>query len=144
MLSIKWNDEKMNLGIDLIDKQHKELLNLINNIMYSIENNNQIEDIEKIVEKVLDYAKYHFRTEENLFTKYNLDTDDINRHKKEHKDFVDKAKNIYSDLNNDKSIKNNYGIEILTDLYNYLTRWLVHHIINEDKKIFKIKENLHD
>ena len=39
MLSIKWNDEKMNLGIDLIDKQHKELLNLINNIMYSIENN---------------------------------------------------------------------------------------------------------
>lgn len=128
----------MNLGIDLIDEQHRKLLDLINNIMFSIEKNNQIDDFEEIIEKTIAYTKYHFATEENLLREYGLEIKEIENHRKEHQEFLNKATKIYTDLQNDKSIKYDYGIEILTNLYNYLTTWLVHHIITKDKKIFKI------
>lgn len=136
MLSIKWNNEKMNLGISLIDEQHKKLVELINKIVVSIENNTQVENVEKLIEELIEYTKYHFSTEEKLFIEHNLEIKDIEKHKNEHKNFIDKSMGIYSNIKEDNSFKNNQGIEVLTDLYDYLTRWLVNHILIEDRKIF--------
>ncbi len=141
MLSINWNEEKMSVGIDLIDEQHKKLLELINDIIKSVANNRQVEDIEEFIDKTLKYSEYHFDTEERLFREYNVDINEIEEHikehKKEHEDFKNMINKIFIDLDSDKSLKSNYGIEILTDLYTFLTKWFVQHIIEEDKKIFK-------
>lgn len=135
MLLIKWNNEKMSVGIELIDNQHKKLIDLINNIMLAIQNQRQIENIENFIEDAVNYAQYHFATEENLFHELDLSEDDIKRHKKEHQDFIDKVNNLYLNLKKDKSIKNSHGIEMSTELFNFLSNWLIHHIMLEDKHL---------
>lgn len=139
MLSISWNNERMSVGVDIIDTQHKKLIDLINNIIFSIEKNTQIEDIDKIIEDTLEYAKYHFKTEENLFLEYNMDKNVIDEHKKVHQEFTDKATGLYSKIKDAQINKSDYGIEMLTDLYKYLASWLVMHILSEDKKIFNLE-----
>lgn len=136
MLSINWNQERMSVGIKVIDEQHKKLIALINSIIFSIENHTQRNDIYKIIEDTLEYAKYHFSTEENLFFEYNIDKNIIQEHKKVHQEFIDKATSLYAKIKDDQLNKNNYSIEIVTDLYRYLTGWLVKHILSEDKKMF--------
>ncbi|WP_162984581.1 hemerythrin domain-containing protein [Poseidonibacter antarcticus] len=66
--------------------------------------------------------------------------DDIKRHKKEHQDFIDKVNGLYQKIKNDKSIKNNYGIEMMTELFNFLREWIVHHIMVTDKNLL-LKNN---
>ena len=44
MNTIIWNDKTMSLGIPLIDEQHKELLNIINQLSTSIYSNTQKKD----------------------------------------------------------------------------------------------------
>lgn len=140
MSIINWNNERMSVGNELIDTQHKKLVTLINNIIVSIQNNNQIEDIEKFIEDAISYTQYHFSAEENLFEELSLNKDDIKRHKKEHQDFIDKVNGLYQKIKNDKSIKNNYGIEMVTELFNFLREWIVHHIMVTDKNLL-LKNN---
>lgn len=135
MLSIKWNNENMSVRIDLIDNQHKTLIDLINNIMISIQDQRQIENIDNFIEDAVSYAQYHFTTEENLLHELDLPKDAIKKHKKEHQDFIDKVNELYLHLKKDKSIKGLYGIELSTELYSFLSKWLVHHIMVEDKDL---------
>ena len=60
MNTIIWNDKTMSLGIPLIDEQHKELLNIINQLSTSVYSNTQKKDIFMIINKLIDYANFHF------------------------------------------------------------------------------------
>lgn len=135
MLRIEWNDNIMNIGIEIIDTQHKKLVELINRITLSIEEENQKDNVEEFICDAMDYAGYHFKTEENLLTKMNIDKEKIEDHKKEHQNFLNNATNLYKDLKSDISNKHKYGIEMVTKLYRYLANWLVHHIVGEDKTL---------
>lgn len=135
MSIINWNNEKMSVGIELIDNQHKKLLTLISNIIISIQNNNQIEDIEKCIEDVINYTQYHFSAEENLFVELSLDKDDIKQHKKEHQDFINKINGFYEEIKKDKSIKNNHGIEMMTELFHFLREWIIYHVMVKDREL---------
>lgn len=137
MSIINWNMEKMSVGNELIDTQHKKLINLINNIIISIQNNDQIDDIEKIIEDAVSYTQFHFSAEENLFVELLLDKDDIIQHKKEHQDFINKVNGLYEEIKKDKSIKNNYGIEMMTELFHFLREWLIHHIMITDRQLLQ-------
>lgn len=136
MLKIEWNDKLMNTGIKIIDEQHKKLFELVNRIIISIEEENQIENIEEFLCDAIDYTQYHFKTEEKLFEKMNIDKEKIEDHKKEHFNFIDIVNNLYRDLESDISNKHNYGIEMATELYRFLAKWLVNHIITKDKTLF--------
>lgn len=63
---IEWID-KYKTGIELIDKQHKELFRLFNRI-YELYNNEFIIDkydqIITAIEELKSYTKYHFEAEE--------------------------------------------------------------------------------
>ena len=127
----------MSVGIEEIDIQHKKLITLINNIIISIQNNNQIKDIEKCIEDALSYTQNHFSAEENLFDELSLDKDDIKQHKKEHQDFIDKVSGLYEEIKKDKSTKNNYGIEMMTELFHFLRKWILHHIMITDRQLLQ-------
>ncbi len=133
---IKWNDEKMSIGIASIDAEHKKLLDLINKIIESIEHNHQMNDIDKFIEAVFDYVEYHFKNEEQLFVKYNISESAVLKHQEDHQEFKNMANSLYYDIKENKNAKSEHGIELVTKLYNFLINWLLHHIVVEDKKIF--------
>lgn len=137
MLSIKWKDELMSVGNEEIDKQHKTLIGLINKIIHSIQNGNQINDLEKFVAEAVAYTTYHFSSEEEHFEKICDDQEEIRKHKIRHQEFIDKVTQFSNQIKENKNIKSAYGIELVTQLNEYLSCWLVNHIIVEDRGIFK-------
>ena len=80
-----WND-KFSVGIELIDKQHKEFFSIANT---AIDFSNQAElekkEVKSIFERLQYYTFYHFSTEEELFYKYNYPR--TKEHIAEHKYF---------------------------------------------------------
>jgi hemerythrin len=135
MLEIKWNNKVMDIGIKIIDEQHMNLITLINRIMISIEEENQIENIEAFINDAINYSEYHFNTEEEFFEKIEINKKDIEEHKKEHQEFIRVVTTFNKDLKTNITIKNNNGIEMATALYRYLANWIVHHIIEKDKTL---------
>ena len=126
---IKWNDAKMSIGIKLIDDEHKQLLDIINDLGTSIHKNAQKDDILIIVDRLIDYAKYHFSREEEYFDKFNYE--DTVEHKKQHDIFIEKFEKIKHDLNEEKKI---CSIIVSEDVFLYLVEWLLYHIVGSDKK----------
>ena len=140
MNMLDWNDDKMSLGIKLIDEQHKELINIINLLAHSITNNSQKEDILTIVDKLIDYSSYHFDVEEKLLAKFNYEEKDY--HIKEHKGFTKKFSDLKVDIINDKYYTNKSPIDIAEEVFDFLTDWLLNHILHDDRKfvdLFKEK-----
>ncbi len=137
---ITWNEEKMGLGIKLIDDQHKELLNIINELSTSINENTQHRDILKIIERLIIYADYHFYTEEELFDKFNYE--DTYNHKKEHSIFVEEFIEIKNKISRDKSYKDKTAIELSEHVLKYIIDWFTNHVVGSDKKFVKLfKDN---
>ncbi len=140
MNMLDWNDDKMSLGIKLIDEQHKELLNIINLLANSITNNSQKKDILTIVDKLIDYADYHFDVEKELFDKFNYEEKD--HHINEHNSFAKKFSDLKVEIIHDEYYTNKSPIDIAEEVFNFLIDWLLNHILYEDRKfvdLFKEK-----
>ena len=137
---LNWSDEKMAIGIKLIDSQHKKLLAIINKLATSISENSQKKDILFIVDELIDYASYHFSVEEELFDKFNYAQ--TQEHKNEHTQFVEKFIGIKNKIINDKSCINKSAIETAEDIFIFLTNWFINHIVGVDRKYVSLfKEN---
>lgn len=59
-----WTDD-LDLGIDIIDSQHRQIVTYINELNSAIKNNRS-EDIYTVIESVSDYTFNHFAFEEQL------------------------------------------------------------------------------
>jgi len=118
-------DSYYSIGYDLIDEQHKKLIDLINELYASFIKGNAKEKAPLILEEMIKYTDYHFKTEEKFFEKYNyIETDE---HKIIHKSFVDKAVELKTGVDSGK-------VTVSYDIMNFLRKWLLEHILGEDKK----------
>jgi len=129
---LQWDDEKMSLGIKLIDDQHKELLKIINKLSTSISEYSQTEDVLNIINELIDYANYHFGTEEKLFDRFHYNEMEI--HKKEHEKFINKFTAIKNKITNDKIYLMKNAIEIAQETFAYILKWFITHISGTDRK----------
>jgi hemerythrin-like metal-binding protein len=66
---IPWNDN-FNTGIASIDKQHKKLVDIINELATQFAYNSNNIDINNIFDELIDYTNYHFDSEEFIWNKY--------------------------------------------------------------------------
>ncbi len=73
----------------------------------------------------MEYTSYHFEAEEKIMESHNFPF--LLDHKAEHKRLINELKGILLRLKN--------GNEITSlDLLNFLTKWIVDHILDEDLK----------
>lgn len=120
MTIIQW-DASFEIGDDLIDSQHKELVKIINTLSVAIDNNDDTGMIKAIFEQLYLYTKYHFSSETRYFDR--LNTTDRQLHMLQHKHFIEQlALMQMSDEN------------IYPELLDFLSDWIIHHINGEDKK----------
>lgn len=139
MLPMKWDNDKLSLGISLVDEQHKQLFNIINQLV-TINANSKKKDILYVIDKFINYTRFHFSTEENLFDKF--DYLDSTKHKIEHQEFIEKFEEIIKELKNKKSYKQVAVRDIADKLYSFITNWIINHITDSDKEYSKlVKEN---
>lgn len=121
-------DEKYETGIDVIDFQHRILLERTNDLI-DLVNKNEIQDnMFPILIFLEDYTHYHFDTEEQFFDSF----DYINKekHLEEHREFIKKI----------IEFKEQYAkgtVKIDKDLLDYLLNWLISHILDTDMNFTK-------
>lgn len=137
MVRIEWN-EGLATGVELIDEQHKMLLDKLNDISEAIENQTGVNAITKTLDFMMDYTDFHFGTEEKTMEKTKYPR--IEYHKKMHKEFVDTLKSMTQDFQEDGAT------ERLAESVNiFLFDWLVVHIKGVDGALGKwLNENGHE
>ncbi len=134
MKLIEWNNS-FSVGNEVIDKQHKGLFDLLNNLSSEFDEQKENRLLEGTLEKLFDYTKYHFSTEEYLMRKANYS--DYQKHKNEHDEFIKKVKDFISNFID--------GKETLTsDIIDFLMEWIKKHIAEVDRKYVPFLKNKND
>lgn len=122
------------IGVDEIDAEHKKLFELISNVDKALKGNeNAIENAVLLINELKQYAVNHFAHEEAYMEKIN--DPELNRQKKEHATFVEKI-NTY----NFSDVTEESAKEIVLELLEYLSRWLMGHILGSDILIGQFKQ----
>ena len=123
-------DDRFFTGIEFIDEEHRTLIDTTNKA-YQIMSNEFIHDkfdyIVEIIEDLKDYAKEHFRHEEEYMESISYKR--LFTQKIEHAQFIEKVESFSLD-----DIDENQE-EAILELLNFLNDWLVSHIIEKDKLI---------
>lgn len=120
---IDWTD-KMSVGVDEIDSQHKKLVDIINHLHDSLKTNTVREELKTIYMELIDYTKYHFSAEEKIMEEAGYE--DLEAHKKQHKKFVNKLSRMKERCYLGKE-------EISVELSSFLSGWMIGHIMHSDK-----------
>ncbi|WP_407354939.1 bacteriohemerythrin [Methanolobus sp. WCC5] len=124
MALITWSD-KYSVQIKEIDDQHKVLVGMINDLHDAMKQAKSKEASLEIINKMAEYTKYHFSTEEKYMKRYAYP--DYSEHKLEHEKFIENVLKFKEDYEKGKA-----GISY--DILNFLKNWLVGHIQSTDRK----------
>ncbi len=122
-----WKDE-YSIGVDLIDKQHEYLFEIGNGAYKLLRDDfgiDKYDDIVLIIQDLSQYAKFHFKTEEEYMIKIKYKK--YLSHKLEHDDFIQKINKI--NLEQVEEDPQKYIEDILAFVFN----WLIGHVVLEDK-----------
>ena len=125
----EFTDEYL-IGIDLIDREHRELFNIIGqaeHLVKSIDSNTGYDQIIELLNKLKVYTSQHFQDEEEYME--SIQYEGLAAQKRAHEAFIDKLENINLDEIEDSPE------EYLQKLLEFLLGWLINHILNADKKI---------
>ncbi len=124
---LKWDDSLMT-GIEIIDNQHKELLNKINDLVNQLEKDNSNDVFLEAIKFMKMYALEHFETEQSYFE--TLDYPMLQEHLDEHKKFIAKIQEL-----EEKSQTFGNAIHLSIELNAYLIHWWYSHIKYYDKAL---------
>ena len=125
-----WNNN-FETGIEIIDEQHKKLLDLVNTLAKHFVHQSDLLTLDAIFDELASYAIYHFETEEAIWHQYFPDDElEIGHHETHQKFIVDvlELKNEQDQVNQEQVIEN---------VLSFLTQWLAFHILDSDKRMAK-------
>ena len=118
-------------GVAIMDDQHKVLIKMLNDANAQLTDSSPLKDFEKIVQGLLNYAGYHFKTEEDLMAEHGYNQArgaPAVEHIKQHKGFAEKVVATQEQIKAGKRIPKK-------DLVSFLTDWLSNHILHTDKEL---------
>ncbi len=117
-------------GLDLVDKQHHALVNMINQAAPHLALNDDVakQAVGPLLDNLTHYALVHFRDEEALMVQKNLAPDYLQQHHKTHQAFVDEVAAMRRQYEQEGSLSG-------TDLLRFLSSWLSFHILLEDQRM---------
>lgn len=123
-MSIHWND-KLSVGNDLIDADHKRLIELINKYEEAVSKKN-INILDHAFQGLEDYTNEHFEREEGIMEAVHYPGRRI--HADAHRDLIQQVQDKHAQIRQHKNID-------IKELSEFLRSWLVDHVLKEDMKI---------
>jgi len=158
-MSIIWR-EQMSVGNNLIDKEHKYLIDQINTVEVALNSKENHDIVVEALNHFLEYTKVHFEHEETIQQKLNYPK--LEEHKQEHKHIVDKFNEIKQELDkilgsdspgleadiNDEitdeelnqivagnEIEHSVSEDDLAPLVRLMRSWFIDHVIGSDREM---------
>jgi hemerythrin len=126
---ITWND-KLVCGVKIIDDQHKELVDLVNE-MYNHVSGNYVQErnyFNRVTHELLRYIRYHFATEEKIMIATRFAG--YAEHKMEHDCFIFNLLEKIRDYEAGKRFT-------LSSFTRFLKDWILSHVTYMDKQYFE-------
>lgn len=131
---VNW-EEHLELGIPLIDSQHRTLVRITDNLHFVCTNGKKTNHYRFIqaVRELLDYAHYHFSTEEKIMAL--LEFPERHDHAKEHEDFFQEILNRSKDFDDEKNF-------VPCQFVQFLQEWIFYHIEVSDRVFTDFFQNM--
>lgn len=123
MSVISWQD-KFSVGVEEFDRDHKILLDLINQFHDAYAMGKGVEALEPVFQTLLDYTQTHFRREEELMQRHGFP--DLESHRIAHRDLADEVGGLHGRYLSSRNPA--LCIEMLA----FLNNWLRFHILETD------------
>jgi len=122
---IVWS-EKYDTGIELIDKQHRELVGLINQLYNAcLRQGTEVDaTFREAMRRMVEYVRFHFSTEMELFEK--IGYPNHAEHKKQHDELIQIILKAAQDYEKGSTLVPNKFVRTLKD-------WVLSHIAVYDK-----------
>mgnify|MGYP001261739323 CR=1 FL=1 len=122
-----WKDS-YRLGVESIDKQHRELFRMTEELIQAVGENAPAEACRKALGFLKEYVIHHFRDEEAY--QASIHYSGMEAHKKEHQQFTQTV------LRYEKMLEDNgFDPATMKDLAGTVTAWLIYHVVDTDQKI---------
>jgi hemerythrin len=131
---IEWSNA-LSVGVKEIDDQHKRLIEMLNELNNAIHGGWGKEARKDVIDRLIEYTRVHFATEESLMTLSGYP--DTEAHKKQHENLIVVVKDYVKKYEQDPNASN-YDLLFYAasyDLLFFLRRWLIEHIIKNDKAL---------
>ena len=126
-------DESFVSGNEMIDTQHKELIDKINKLLDSCETSKEKVVAVKTLDYLADYTEFHFGEEEKLQESINYPA--IAEHKKEQ----DKLRAVVKDLYNMLEEEEGPSEAFVEQVNKNVIEWLYRHIKGFDRSVAEYK-----
>ncbi len=117
-------DETYSVGLNEIDRQHKILIGMINELNFHVKENHNISYIQRIFQGLIDYTISHFGYEEGLIERHEYEN--IVVHKEKHKKLIAQLQDLQARVLAEEE-------NIFNELLEFLNAWLSKHIKAADK-----------
>jgi hemerythrin-like metal-binding protein len=124
-----WNKHLVT-GVAIIDEQHQWLIDLINNAAPVLAMHYQRSPVraENLLDQLVNYAVFHFETEDRLMREYGIDPRHHELHNESHGRFAAQISAMRTAYVNSDTLTGG-------DLLTFLANWLVFHILGEDQAL---------
>ncbi len=125
MKYLKWS-EQYSVGVDSVDYEHQNLMDMINMIYAELEDKRDIAEIEKTVSDVHAEISAHFALEERLMR--NAGYEEYEAHKNDHEELLDQIRNMMDAIENDPEP----ALDMLSE---QLSDWFGGHFVTFDARL---------
>ncbi|MBF0189182.1 MAG: hemerythrin family protein [Magnetococcales bacterium] len=115
----------MSVGVDAMDQDHRQLMELVNQLMRALHAGEVKGVIGDVLLELLHYTETHFRREERLMMDHAFP--DLESHKAEHQRMTEKLVEF-------ERMFREEDVALSQDVLRFLQHWLVHHIQGVDQE----------
>lgn len=119
---IEW-DDSLSLRDATMDEHHRHLVQLLNRTYDDFTNGAPAEMLGEVIHELLNYATYHFSSEERLMTESAYP--DLEEHRDEHSRFVLKIARLQKSFQEGDR-------HLSFETISFLKNWIAHHIRESD------------
>ena len=126
-------DETLVTGNELIDSQHKELIERINLLLKSCEDAQGKVKAVKMLDYLLDYTEFHFSAEEKL--QEEISYPGLKEHREKHEEFKSAVKELQEMLEEEEGPSETFVAQVQKNVVD----WLFTHIKGFDRSVAEYK-----
>lgn len=124
----KWKDD-YSVAVAELDEHHRELFGIVNQIYACCMNPGNLDQVSSKLDELAAYADYHFSAEEQHMK--DIGFNGLEDHQAKHRIFRSKVETMRFSGAVDK-------LDVTRELIVYLGNWLLHHVLEEDKKYIRL------
>lgn len=126
-MGIQWRDS-LAIGVEVIDNQHKELLQRFDRLLNACEHGKGTEELKKLLSFLEEYVITHFKDEEAIQKLHHFPG--YQEHSAQHAYFVDRIRELRKETD-----KDGFSTHNVIETNNLLLKWLLNHISKVDKEL---------